>query len=203
MTAGEVSKNVSSTQEANNLVRRARAAFAANRLSEGQRLLVEALTRDPGNHTARDVYAQVLIELGRDAEARSILEAGVAIAPGRVEFVLPLAHLKLRAGDEAGALALLEASAPSLDADPEAHAFLAALLQRTERHAEAVNNYVIALRRFPSNAQWLVGLAVSLEAQGTRQAAMEAYQAALDTRTLSQALTEYASRQLTALERGR
>lgn len=197
-----VSKVVTSRQASDNLFRGAEAAFASNKLSEGQRLLKQALERDENNHRARELLASVVIDLGRTDEAVKILARGVTLEPGRKAFVIPLALLKQSLGAEIEALSLLESSIGALDGDAETHAFLAALLQRNGRHVEAANNYVIALRRFPNNGQWLVGLGISLYAQGVRQAALEAFQTAITSGSLSPILEDYASRQIVALQQG-
>lgn len=201
-SAGSVSKVVTASQVSDALYRRAEQAFRGDRVTEGQRLLRQALERNAKNHPARELLARVLIDLGRTGEAARVLEEGLAVAPDRKAFVLPLALLKQQAGDETGSLELLEASIGGLEGDAEAHAFLAALLQRQGRHAESTNNYVIALRRFPANGQWLVGLGVSLQEQGLRQAAIDAYQGALATASLDPALEAFATRQLALAQQG-
>lgn len=201
--AAVVSKVASSAQVSDSLLKRAEQAFRGDRLSEGQQLLRQALSRNPQNHAARELLAQVLIDVGRVDEAERRLTEGTQIAPERKEFVLPLVGLKQRNGDEIGALALLEASIGRFDGDPEAHAYLAALLQRQARHAEATNNYVLALRKFPTTARWLVGLGVSLQAQGMRQAAIDSYENALATGTLEPALETFTEDRLIAAREGR
>lgn len=198
----QVSKVVTASQASDVSFVRAERAFREGRAGEGQRLLRDALAKNASNHAAREWLASVLIELGRNSEAEKWLTEGVALAPERRGFVLPLALLRQQSGNESGALALLESSIELLGDDAEAHAFLAALLQRQNRHTEATEHYLTALRRYPGNARWLVGLGVSLRAQGLRQAAIEAFETALASRSLEPALEALASDQLLSTRQG-
>ena len=55
--------------------------------------------------------------------------------------------------------------------DSQYHGFLAALLQRAERHREAIEHYKIALNEGSGESSWLIGLGVSLQAEGRVQEA--------------------------------
>ena len=80
------------------------------------------------------------------------------------------------------------------------HALLATALQQQSRHAEAVQHYVTALRQQPDSSNWLVGLGVSLQAQGNTQGAAEAYQRALDL-GLPASLSQFARDRLQQVNR--
>jgi MSHA biogenesis protein MshN len=56
--------------------------------------------------------------------------------------------------------------------------FMAALLQRAERHAEAIVHFQVAMQHGAETPALWVGLAVSLQAEGRAQEAIQAYQQA-------------------------
>ena len=71
--------------------------------------------------------------------------------------------------------ALLERAAPPLRADPDHHAFLAALYQREGKHDQAARLYREVLRLDWRRAAWWMGLGISLEAEGRPDGALAAY----------------------------
>jgi hypothetical protein len=78
-------------------------------------------------------------------------------------------------------------------------AFYASLLQRAARHDEAIQQYLLALRLTPDVANWLLGLAVSLQATQEKSSAFQAYQRAIDM-GLSPVLAQFAQERLQQLK---
>ena len=63
-----------------------------------------------------------------------------------------------------------------------------------------MQHYVTALRQQPDASNWLVGLGVSLQAQGNNQGAAEAFQRALDL-GLPASLSQFTRERLQQLSR--
>jgi MSHA biogenesis protein MshN len=94
------------------------------------------------------------------------------------------------------AIATLDFSLMRAGQSAEYHAFYAALLQRKNRHAEAVEHYQIALKAAPKTAAWLMGYGISLQALARVDEAKEAYQRALDTKNLSPELQAFVQQKI-------
>ena len=78
-------------------------------------------------------------------------------------------------------------------------AFFAALLQRQNRHNEAIAHYQIVLQLAPNNAIWLMGYGISLRAVQRNAEAKDAFKRALETQTLSPELREFVQQKLKGL----
>ena len=104
----------------------------------------------------------------------------MTLRPQAFAFNAALAQMQLLSRDTEQAVTTLERGLSAAGDNAPYHALMATALQQQSRHAEAVQHYVVALRQQPDSSNWLVGLGVSLQAQGNTQGAAEAYQRALD-----------------------
>lgn len=159
----------------------------------------DALDRAPALTSARAELARLLIADRRTQEAGELLVAGLALTPEHSGLTQLRARLFVEEGALGDAVALLRASPPRLDENPEHHAMLAAVEQRRGRDEAAVEIYrqLIVLR--PEAGQWQMGLAISLERLGARAPAAGAYASALQDPRLPTALRRYAQQRLAAL----
>lgn len=73
------------------------------------------------------------------------------------------------------------------------------MLQRQERHKEAVDHYQIALQQMPNNALWLMGEGISLQALQRNAEAKDVYNRALSTRILRPDLQSFVQQKLKEL----
>jgi MSHA biogenesis protein MshN len=87
---------------------------------------------------------------------------------------------------------------PYAGSNPEYHAFLAGVLQREQRHAEAAQHYRDALQLTPQNGMWWMGLGISLQADQHPAEAREAYRRARAANGLSAELQAFVDRKLDA-----
>jgi len=192
-------KQVSPQQRADNLYRQAVGLIQQGRVAEAQDALQQALAANASLHEARQLLVGILVDARRNGEAIDLLKAGIAQDGSQTGFRVLLARLLLEAGDRKGALNELQQGVATAGNDAEFHAFYAALLQREERHAEAVQHYLAALRSNPAMPTWLLGIGVSLQAQSQNQDAAVAFQRALDTGKLSPELAQFAEQRVKQL----
>jgi MSHA biogenesis protein MshN len=200
---GPVKKTQSGSQRSRVLTQEAAKLVQESRLQQAEGLLVESLQLDSNNHEARLLLARLQVRLDKTASARVLLNQGLKLAPEHHLMRMTLAHLELVGGNLDTAVQVLQAAESSARDNPDYQALLAALLQRQNRHQDAMSHYLAALRLSPENVNWLVGLGMSLEAQGLNTAAMESYERAIDIGGLSPNLDKTAKDRLAQLRTGR
>lgn len=159
-----------------------------------------ALGIDASHVMAREALAATLLANGQPAEAERVLQEALALDQKQVRFAMMTARLQVEREALPAALATLEKSLPYADHLPEYHAFIAALLQRQDRHKEAVLHYQAALQRSPDSGVWLMGAAISLQALGRKGDAQEAYSRALASNNLGPELQAFVMRQLAGMK---
>lgn len=185
---------------------RAESEFNKAALAEQQGLTKEAiagyeevLRLDPLHHAARHALVSVLLSLQRNADAERLLQEGLKREMRETSFAMLLARLQVEREEMTLALETLEKSLPYADRQPEYHAFIAALLQRQDRHKEAITHYQIALQLVPGNGIWWMGAGMSMQAVERVEDARDAYQRALATQSLSAELAAYVQSKLKEL----
>ncbi|MCW5574501.1 MAG: tetratricopeptide repeat protein [Burkholderiales bacterium] len=175
---------------------RGTAALHRGQFAEARDAFEAALQIDATHHAARQALVGVLLDGRRQADAARVLQEGLQLAPAQHGFAMTLARLQVEAGElDAGAQTL----ARSLEypgASPDHVAFYAGLLQRQQKHAEAVVQFQQALGRRGGVGVWLLGLGVSLEALGRMDDAQEAYRGARASGNLSADLQAFAEQRL-------
>ena len=162
----------------------ARAAFEA------------ALQIDPTYHGARQALVGTLLDARLSADAIRVLQDGLQLAPAQQGFAMTLARLQLDNGELDTAAQTLARSLDYPEVSPDYIAFYASLLQRQQKHAEAVSQFQRALGRRRNVGVWLLGLGVSLEALGRGAEALEAYRLAKTSGNLSADLQAFADQKL-------
>ncbi len=197
---GQVTRVVSAEQRADNTYREAVAWLRQGRSEDAHKALKQALSDQPTHVEARLLYARSLQDLGQTAQAKALLSEGVALRPQAFQLHAALAQMQLLGNETEQAVGTLERGLPAAGDNPGYQALLATALQQQSRHAEAVQHYVTALRQQPDASNWLVGLGVSLQAQGNTQGAAEAFQRALDL-GLPASLSQFARERLQQLSR--
>lgn len=192
-------KQISPEQKSGNSYRQALANLQQGRVAEAQSNLALALEANPANQEARQTLAGLLLDNNRTDEARATLAAGLAIAPEQTNFRMALARLQIELGDKSAALITMEQGQAYANNNADYQSFLATLLQRANRHDEAISHYKTALNT-PSNnsssANSLVGLGISLQAVGKLENAQEAFTRAQSVATLSPELAQFIDQQL-------
>ena len=142
----------------------------------------------------------MLLEGKSLGDAERVLQGGVRLAPAQIGFTTTLARLQVDRGDNATAIATLQKGLDFAQSSPDYLAFLAALLQRAQRHNEAIEQFQAALRLRPDAGVWLLGLGMSLQAINRTADAQEAYQRARTTGSLNPELAAFADQRLRQLQ---
>jgi MSHA biogenesis protein MshN len=155
-----------------------------------------ALQTEPAHHGARQALVGVLLDGRRQGDAVRVLQEGLQIAPAQHGFAMALARLQVEAGELDAGVQTLARSLEYPGASPEYVAFYAGLLQRQQKHAEAVAQFQRALSQRNGVGIWLLGLGVSLEALGRSAEAQEAYRRARASGSLSADLQAFAEQRL-------
>ncbi len=186
-------------QQADNEYRRADQLMRQGRNTEALAGYEAALQLDAGHELARHSMVNLLLEKKRNADAERVLQDGLTINPQQTNLAMLLARLQAEHNELPLALDTMLKSLPYAEKQPEYMAILAALMQRQNRHKEAVEYYRKALQLKPQAGVWLMGMGISLRAQQQNAEAREAFKNALESNTLSGELQTYVSQQLKEL----
>ncbi len=192
-------KQVSTVQQADAEFRKAVALMQQGRITDALAGYESVLRLDAGHDAARQALAALLLENKRGTEAERVLQEGLQIKPETVVFAMTLARLQVERGAVELSVGTLEKYLPYAGSQADYHAFLAALLQRQNRHGEAIAHYQIALQNAPGNGTWQMGFGISLQAMERNAEAKNAFRRALDTRTLSPELQAFVEQRIKAL----
>lgn len=157
-----------------------------------------ALQEEPSHANARLTLLGILVEQRRLDDAQSLLKEGLALNPAQPQLAMRLARIQLERGDLRGADETLQEAAAEAIGNAEYRGFHAAVLQRLNRHKDAVGEYKAALRLAPQAGVWWMGLGISLDADGRASEAREAFQRARATGALSAELDRFVEQKLRA-----
>jgi MSHA biogenesis protein MshN len=189
-------KKISPQQHAENEYSKANRAVQEGRINDALAGYEGVLRLEPLHHAARQALVGVLLRLKRNGDAESVLQDGLRRDPHQVPFAMLLARLQVERGAVALALETLQKTLPSAEGQGDYQAFMAALLQRLNRHDEAVSHYQIALKLLPNNGIWLMGMGISLQALQRKEDARNAYQRALASNSLNAQLQAFVQNKL-------
>lgn len=196
-------KQVSKEQRTENRYREALSLISQGRMSDAQAALEEILHLEPRNLNARQVLLGIHVEAKRYAQAEQLLQEGLQLNLAPATQAMALARIQFERGDQTAALATLDKYAPQAGNQGEYHGFHAALLQRVGRHAEAIAQFQAALKTHPNQANWLMGLGISLQAEKRYPEAEQAYLRARASHALTPDLQAFVEQRLRQVQQGR
>jgi MSHA biogenesis protein MshN len=197
---GVVLRELTPKQASENSYRRALASLQEGRVSAALADLDRAVELDPRNEAARQTYVSLLLENRRTDDAIRQLRLALGIDPRQPGLAMVLARLQVEKGDPAALDTLLN-TLPYAGNNADYLAFLAGVLQRQQRHAEAADYYRSALQLSPQNGVWWIGLAISLQADQHLPEAREAFSRARSSSGLTPELRGFIDRELAKLSR--
>lgn len=196
---GVVVRELTPKQISENSYRRALAALQEGRVNAALADLDKAVEIDPRNDAARQTYVSLLLENRRTDDAIRQLRLALGIDARQPGLAMVLARLQLEKGGPA--LDTLLKTLPYAGNSAEYLGFLAGVLQREQRHGEAIEQYRNALAIAPDNAVWWMGLGISLQAEQHLPEAREAYRRARGGAGLTPELKSFIDRKLDQLSR--
>lgn len=189
-------KEIRPDQKSGNYYRQGLSNLQQGRVSEAQANLVQALEANPANQEARQTLAGLLIDNKRNDEAKAVLTAGLEITPEQSHFRMALARLQVESGDRTVALSTLEQGLPYAKTNADYQSFIATLLQRADRHDEAITHYMTALSLNSNTTSTLIGLGISLQAVGKLENAKETFMRAQSSTALTPELSAFVEQRL-------
>lgn len=198
-TAALQRRDLTPQQKAENEYRRALTAMQEGRVSEAMTGMEQALVIDPRHEASRQTLVSLLLENQRADDAVRVLQQGLNLDPKQPSLAMLLARLQIERGGPA--VETLQRTLPYTRDNGEYRALLAAVLQRSQRHKEAAEQYREALRGAPQNGVWLMGLGISLQADNRKAEALDAFTRAKGSGSLSQELQSFVDRRLQQLGR--
>lgn len=138
------------------------------------------LAQDADNPDASILLGEICRKSGHAEEAVGLVKAAIAAAPKRSRKVEPswrvaLAYAKRDSGDVEGGLAEIEALLAAAPGTPELLFLRAGMLQRLDRHEDAIADYEAILKPAPDYVQALNNLGVSLKIAGRLKEALECF----------------------------
>jgi len=192
-------KQANPRQEAENEYRRALGLVQEGRVTAGINGLEQTLRIFPRHDAARQTLIGLLLENRRQDEAMQQLEQGLALDAGQTAMAMTLARLQIERNGPA--LQTLQRSLPHAQDNADYQGFIGALLQREQRHKEAIEHYTSALRMHPKNGIWWMGLGISLQADQRLPEAKVAFQKAKASGSLEGELLNFVDKKLQQLGR--
>lgn len=192
-------KKISPQQRAENEFRKANLAAQEGRTNDALAGYESVLSVDPLQHAARRALVGVLLQVKRNEDAERILKEGLKRDSHETSFAMLLARLQVERDAVPLALETLQRSLPYAEGQADYQAFVAALLQRQNRHKEAITHFQIALQLAPNTGVWLMGMGISLQAVQRNEDARDAYQHALTSNSLSAQLQAFVQKKLKEL----
>jgi MSHA biogenesis protein MshN len=175
---GTVNKHVRPEQEANVLIQKAVDHEQKGRLSEALATLRQALATYPQSEDARQLLAAYLFETKQDAEAVTVLQAGIKRFPEQAGLSRSLAKWQLAHNQPEAVLLTLKPNANAFARDAEVQWMQAIAYQQLNQHQASLPYFERALTLRPGQVQWIVAYAISLQASGQNAQALQQLQTA-------------------------
>lgn len=161
--------------------------------------LRQALGLVTGHRAAAEALTGLLVSQGRQVEALELLQQVRNELSGSATLAMLHARLLLERNQLGAAIGELERSAGSGLQPAEFYALLGGLYQRGDFFDDSIESYQRALQQQPRNAIWQMGLGISQEGAGNREAAAESLRQALASGRLSPQLSDYTRSRLKQL----
>ncbi len=189
---------LTTAQLAENAYARAEKALDASDMPAALKAFSEVLRYSPTNETARQKLAALYFGKGETRQAYEILQKGIRLSPDSEALRLSLARLLVKAEQETAALSPLVhlPTAPSRDY----LAMRAALAQKVQQDAIALESYQRLTELESDNARWWLGLAIQQERALDFKQARQAYRQALNGVGISNQSQQFIQERLRVLK---
>lgn len=178
---------------------KALSSFRAGRAGEAIKQLNQMIDRYPQASLSRETLVVIYLKQQRYDEARRELAPALLISPDSSALIKLQARLLMANNAHDKALALLDRLKNENRDDQEYLSLLASLNQQQGEHVNAVNQYRDLLKMDPTQANWWIGQAISLEALGLQRDALQAYLQARRVPQIDARLKQYTEERIRAL----
>ena len=162
-------------------------------------LLRDALTLNPQHLAARKLLLQTLQQENAGIELKQFLDESLELFPGNPGFTTALAHWQIKQKNADAAINTLESIDTRQNHDPQFLALKAAGYQQQHNYAQALPLYQELTHMQPDKAENWLGLAVCADNLQQPSRAIQAYQLALNKKTLNSEVVDYIRQRLSAL----
>ncbi len=162
-------------------------------------LLRDALTLNPQHLAARKLLLQTLQQENANIELKQFLDESLELFPGNPGFTTALAHWQIKQKHADAAINTLESIDTRQNHDPQFLALKAAGYQQQHNYAQALPLYQELAHIQPDKAENWLGLAVCADNLQQPAQAIQAYQLALNKKTLHSDVVDYIRQRLSAL----
>lgn len=163
-------------------------------------LLQLILERIPTAMDARESLAALYLAHADYAEAIKLINDGLLMQPDAQNLQTIKAQLLFEQDKPSEALALLNRFQPTIQDDPDFYGLKAAILQTLGRFNDAGSIYKTLVDIEPSNGQYWLGFALSLENKQAIQQAITAYKRASQSYDLEPTVRAFAEDKLKQLQ---
>lgn len=154
---------------------------------------------EPRNSSARKRLASLEFAQGNPKRAAFLLDQGIKLAPADSSLRLMQARLLFRENRNEQALRLLNEHPDNVIADNDLLSFRAALAEKQKEYTTSLQDYAVLLQRQPSNARWMLGLAISQDKQKMHDEAVITYKKVKSSNQLSTQVVSFVDGRLAAL----
>ncbi|RUO26684.1 hypothetical protein CWE09_08285 [Aliidiomarina minuta] len=165
-----------------------------------EQLLQEALTLQPGNVTARQQLAAYYYGRGFNSQAISLLREGLVLSPGNSRLLLLKARIYEASERPDDALRMMRNRTFALPEDADLLVLRAALANDAGDYETAADSYGQLLEWRPQQGSWWLGLALAKDYLDQNEAAVNAYQQALQDPNLTGDSRQFARQRLGVLQ---
>lgn len=138
-------------------------------------LLEQSIAKAPRLLQARLELAKVYLRNHRDLDAQCTLEDGLDLSENHPEFLKLLAMIYEKRDQVEEALNCLRKIPVDKQNEKNTVALMGHLYHRLGHHSKAKEQYKWLMQNEPRNPMWILGLAVALESEGNKNAALEQY----------------------------
>ncbi|MBL4827216.1 MAG: hypothetical protein JKY66_05810 [Spongiibacteraceae bacterium] len=192
---------LSPTQKDKHISRQAAALLTQGKDVEAEKLLRDFLNEQNKAPNSATTLAALLLSQKRLPHTQQILDRLHNHGVNNIQTAAMQARVYLLNAEPERAITLLMKHAPTLHQHPAHYVLLAQSAQRAKRFTLAEKTYRSLIEIDSKRGDWWVGLGVSLDAQGQTTQALNAYQKALNSTVVTQALKAYAQQRLSTQRR--
>lgn len=157
------------------------------------------LTADPSFDQARQALALLQYKQSKTKLALATLSAGLKITPASIGLVMTKAQILVKQKKLKEAKDVLQTVSPNINQYPGYYELAAAVDQRLGIYDYAAQYYQQLIHAAPETGKYWLGLGVALQSSGKPNAAVRAFQQAIETKTLNANMQVFAQSRLNDL----